>query len=103
MLTVIVRFALPDGQSLGGALDDIRAMVPMYQAQDALVHKQISLEPKRQRGTSVYLWNDRTAAERFFTIARAKLKEQTGAEPDIEMLETQVFVNNTTGESRFDD
>ncbi len=103
MVTVIVRFALREGITAGEALAEIREMLPMYRAQEALAHKQISLDVERRRGTSVYLWDERAAAEAFFAMARGKLREQTGAEPDIELLDTQVYINNRTGETRIDE
>lgn len=102
MVTVIVRFALRAGISAGEALAEIREMLPMYRAEEALVSKQISLDMAARRGTSVYLWDERAAAEAFFAMAREALKEQTGAEPEIELLATQVYVNNRTGETRID-
>jgi hypothetical protein len=99
MITAIVRFRLRPGLPLADALDEIREMLPFYNAQEALLHKQISLDIDSATGTSVYLWKDRAAAEAFFEQARPMLAKQTGAEPEIEILDTQVYVNNVRGEN----
>lgn len=98
MLTAIVRFKLRPGLDLNTMLAEIAEQVPLYQSQPALVRKQISLDPTRVEGVSVYLWRDRAAAEQFFAMARPILREQTGAEPDITLLDTQVIVDNAAGE-----
>lgn len=101
MVTAIVRFKLRPGVDLAHAVAEIRAQLPMYQAQPALLRKQISLDPDRGEGTSVYLWKDRAAAETFFAAARPILREQTGAEPDITIMDTQVLVDNVSGDAIF--
>lgn len=98
MLTAIVRFKLRPDVAMATALREIAEQVPMYQAQPGLIRKQISLDPERGEGVSVYLWSERTAAERFFAMARPILREQTGAEPDIVLMDTQVLVDNASGE-----
>lgn len=98
MFTGIVRFKLRPGITREQALEEIRHTIPIYQAQPALVRKQISLDLEAGEGVSVYLWRDRAAAERFYEMARPMLVKQTGAEPDIRLMETQVIVDNGTGE-----
>lgn len=98
LFTAIVRFQLRPGIDRAQALDEIRHTIPLYQAQPALIRKQISLDLEQGRGMSIYLWRDRAAAERFYDMARPKLREQTGAEPEIEIHETQVLVDNVSGE-----
>lgn len=102
MVTVIVRFGLRPGIEIQQALAEIGAMLPLYNSQSSLIHKQISLDRANGTGTSVYLWEDRAAAEKFFEMARPMLVKQTGAEPQIEILETQIFIDNRRGENRID-
>lgn len=97
MLTAIVRFKLRPDVKPDDVLEEIRAQIPMYQAQPALVRKQISLDFARGEGVSVYLWRDREAAEQFFAMARTILRQQTGAEPDITLVDTQIVVDNAAG------
>lgn len=98
MFTAVVRFKLRPGIGREQAIEEIRHTIPLYQAQPALIRKQISLDVERGEGMSVYLWRDREAAERFYEMARPKLREQTGADPEISIHETQVLVDNTTRE-----
>lgn len=97
MITAVVRFKLRPGVDRERALEEIKHTVPIYQAQPALLRKQISLDLERGEGVSVYLWRDREAAERFYDMARPILREQTGAEPEITLHETVVVVDNEKG------
>jgi hypothetical protein len=98
MYTGIVHFKLRPGITRAEAIADIRHTIPIYQAQPALVRKQIMLDLEAGEGRSVYLWKDRASAETFYEMARPMLVKQTGAEPKIEILETQVIVDNSTGD-----
>ncbi len=99
MITAIVRFKLAPGESHEAALEEIRKTVPLYQnAGPALIRKQICVDAEKGEGRSIYLWSDRGAAERFFEMAKAHIKAKTGSEPDVELLETHVVVDNATGE-----
>lgn len=101
MTTAIVRFRLRPGTTRAQALEDIRHTIPLYQAQPALVRKQISLDLERSEGMSVYLWKERAAAEAFYDMARPILKQQTGHEPEISLHDTYVVVDNIAGEVTF--
>lgn len=99
MITAIVRFKLAPGESHAEALAQIRKTVPLYQsAGPALIRKQISIDAEKGEGRSIYLWQDRASAERFFEMAKAHIKAQTGQEPEVELLETHVLVDNEKGE-----
>lgn len=101
MLTAIVRFRLRPGITMEEALGEVRHTVPIYQAEPDLVRKQIHLDPARGEGRSVYLWRSREAAERFFDRARPMIKAQTGFEPEVELLDTQVLFDKQSGEVVF--
>ncbi len=99
MLTTIVTFRLAEGESHEAALEEIRKTVPLYQrAGPALVRKAIHLDAANGIGRSVYLWQDRASAERFFEMARANIKARTGHEPTVEYLDCHVLVDNASGE-----
>jgi hypothetical protein len=99
MITAIVTFRLAPGEDREGALAEIRKTLPLYrQAGPALIRKAIHLDPARGIGRSIYLWSDRASAERFFEMARTNIKAKTGHEPEVELLEVDVFVDNSTGE-----
>jgi hypothetical protein len=102
MITTIVRFKLPPGESHDVALGEIKHTIPLYQkAGPALIRKQICLDAAKGEGRSIYLWSDRASAEAFFKMATANIKARTGQVPEIEYLETHVVVDNSTGEVIF--
>jgi len=99
MITAIVTFRLAPGESHAGALAEIAKTVPLYQrAGPALIRKAIHLDAANGVGRSVYLWQDRESADRFFEMAKANIKAKTGFEPTIEYLDCHVLVDNVTGE-----
>jgi hypothetical protein len=102
MLTAIVTFRLAPGESHEAALQEIRETVPLYQqAGPALVRKAIHLDAANGVGRSVYLWQDRASAERFFEMAKAHIQAKTGHEPEIQYLDCHVLVDNESGEVRY--
>jgi hypothetical protein len=99
MITAIVTFRLSPGETQAQALEEIRKTVPLYrQAAPALLRKAIHLDAESGVGRSVYLWQDRASAERFFEMARANIKARTGHEPEIQYLDCHVLVDNVSGE-----
>lgn len=99
MITTIVTFRLPPGETHAAALAEIAKTVPLYQAAGpALVRKAIHLDTEKGVGRSVYLWQDRASAERFFAMAAAHIKARTGHAPDVEYLDCHVLVDNIAGE-----
>ncbi len=102
MITAFSRFRLPPGLNREQILADIQHSLPMYKGRDGLIRKYICIDIEQGVGTGVYLWNDRAKAEAFFAIARAKIKEQTGSEPEISYMDTPVVVDNLTGEVAID-
>jgi hypothetical protein len=94
MITVIVRFPLP--QSI--TRDDAKAMfeksAPNYRGVPGLVRKYY-LYGDDQTGGGVYLWNSREAAERFYSDAWMNMIAQRfGTQPEILFFETSVIVEN---------
>jgi uncharacterized protein YjcR len=103
MITAIVRFKLRAGDDQAAALTEIDKTIPLYQrAGPDLMRKQISIDAERGEGCSVYLWRSREAAEAFFAMAKAHIKAQTGHEPQVQLMETQVVVDNERGEVIWD-
>lgn len=99
MITAIVTFRLTPGETHEEALAEIRKTVPLYQrAGPALIRKAIHIDAEKGVGRSVYLWQDRASAERFFEMAKANIKAKTGHEPLVEYLDCHVLVDNASGE-----
>lgn len=102
MISTIVRFRLPEGETREEALAEIRKTVPIYQAAaPALIRKAIHIDAEAGVGRSIYLWTDRAPAEAFFARASAMIAAKTGHAPEIEYLECDVVVDNSTGEVTF--
>jgi len=98
VLTAIVRFRLPPGQTMEAALAEVARTVPLYQsAGPALIRKAIHLDIAAGTGTSVYHWSDRAAAEGFFAMAKKHIEAATGHAPEVELLDTHVYVDNASG------
>lgn len=97
MITAITRFRLRPGLTREQAIEEIKETIPMYMGRPGLVRKYICLNFEEGWGCGVYLWESRQQAEQFFAFARQKIREQTGSEPEISLLETPVIVDNLTG------
>ncbi|MCX9147442.1 hypothetical protein [Erythrobacter sp. WG] len=101
MISTIVRFRLPPGETQAEAMAEIEKTLPIYQAAaPALIRKAIHIDADAGTGTSIYLWTDREAAEAFFARASAMIKAKTGHAPDVEYLACNILVDNAAGEVR---
>ncbi|HPF28292.1 MAG TPA: hypothetical protein P5528_09895 [Steroidobacteraceae bacterium] len=98
MITGISRFKLRPGLTKEKAIEEIHETIPVYKGRPGLVRKYICLNFEEGYGMGIYLWENRADAEKFYAFARAKIKEQTGSEPEITLLDTPVIVDNVTGE-----
>lgn len=103
MITAISKFKLRPGLSRSELLADIQHTIPVYKGRPGLVRKYICLNVDEGWGCGVYLWESREQAEQFFAFARAKIREQTGSEPEITLLDTPVIVDNLTGAVHIED
>src|SRR6516165_2211361 len=97
---VIVQFDLPtrtEEQAIKGGT----GTAPTYRhlATKGLIRKDYLNGDARTVG--VYLWEDRRAAEAWFTDAKiAELTERFGARPRLTWYDTHVTVDNVRGETR---
>ncbi|MEE4205283.1 MAG: hypothetical protein V2I39_03265 [Erythrobacter sp.] len=99
MISTIVRFKLPPGETHEQALEEIKKTLPIYQAAAPnLIRKAIHLDAEAGVGRSIYLWTDRESAEAFFARASEMIKAKTGHAPDVEYLDCDILVDNTSGE-----
>jgi hypothetical protein len=99
MISTIVRFRLPPGETHADAMAEIQKTLPIYQAAaPALIRKAIHLDMDAGVGTSIYLWADRAPAEAFFARASEMIKAKTGHAPDVEYLDCDILVDNSAGE-----
>ncbi len=68
MITALVHFALRPGITLEEAIEEVRHTIPIYEAEPALIRKQIGLDPENGEGFSVYLWKDRGRPNGFSSV-----------------------------------
>ena len=98
MITGIVQFKLPQGITLDEAKEKFQGTAPKYQGVSGLIRKYYLFEPD-DTVIGVYLWEDREAAEAFYSDDwRQFLVDTYGAEPDVRYYETPVVVDNTSKE-----
>lgn len=97
MITAISRFRLRDGLTPAQIMEDIKESIPAYKGRAGLVRKYICVNHEERWGCGIYLWETRAQAERFFEFARQKIREQTGADPEITLIDTPVIVDNALG------
>ena len=99
MITALVRFPLPAGTTREAAKALFEASAPLYRAAPGLIRKYY-LYGEGPSGGGVYLWQDRAAAERFYTPEwKQGLRERLGADPEITLFDTPVIVDNLVGET----
>lgn len=98
MITALSKFKLRPGLTRDQAIAEIHETIPIYKGRPDLVRKYIGLDFEAGYGIGIYLWKNRESAEKFFAFARAKIREQTGSDPEITFLDTPVIVDNVTGE-----
>ena len=97
---VIVQFPLSkrsEDQAISGAI----GTAPTYRglAEKGLISKHYLNGDEGTGG--VYLWENRKAAEAWFTAERqAMLAERFGAQPVLTFYDTHVIVDNALGETR---
>jgi len=102
MISTIVRFKLAQGETHEQAIEEIKRTIPIYQAAaPALIRKAIHLDAEAGVGRSIYLWENRPAAEAFFARASEMIKAKTGHAPEIEYLDCDIVVDNQSGEVIF--
>jgi hypothetical protein len=102
MISTIVRFRLPPGETHEEAIAEIKKTLPIYQAAaPALIRKAIHIDADAGVGCSIYLWADRASAEAFFARASTMIKAKTGHAPEVEYLECDILVDNSSGEVTF--
>ena len=98
MITVIVQCKLPLDITLDEAKEKFQGTAPKYQGVSGLIRKYYLFEPA-DTVIGVYLWENRAAAEAFYTDDwRRFLVDTYGTEPDVRYFETPVVVDNTSNE-----
>jgi len=98
MITVIVRFPLPQGITLNDARAMFEASAPKYQGYPGLIRKYF-LFGTDGKGGGVYLWESREAADQLYSEDWKKMIEgKFGSAPEILFYETPVVIDNISNE-----
>ncbi|MCC5868445.1 MAG: hypothetical protein JJU27_08020 [Gammaproteobacteria bacterium] len=98
-ITVLVKWPIEQGVSPPAAAERVRTSIPYYEGRPGLIRKYISINSQAGYGYGIYLWESRELAEKFYEEMKPIIAESTGAEPEIEYLDTLVVVDNVTGET----
>jgi len=99
--TCLIRFPLPASMSAEQARQRFRAVAGEFQNPPGLLRKYFLLTEDGGTSVGIYVWKTRERAVAFNEeILRERIRKVYGVEPEIEVLETVVEVDNVTGEVR---
>jgi hypothetical protein len=95
MISEIVLFRLPEGMSREDAMAKYRARVPMWQANQDLIHKAFLYDEASRRGGGVYLWKNIEAAKKAHGPAfQEAIQSIFGAKPEMQYFEAPIVIDN---------
>jgi hypothetical protein len=96
MITEIVLWKMPDGMSREEIVTKFKSTVPMWQANQDLVHKAFVFDETSRRGGGVYLWKNIEAAKQAHGSAfQDRIKSVFGASPQIQYFDAPIVIDNT--------
>lgn len=99
MITAVVQFPLAPDTTLAQAAAIFESTAPRYLGLDGLIRKNYLFDPETGVGGGCYTFESRAAAEAVYNDAwRALIREKYGAEPQVQLFETPVMVDNVTNE-----
>ena len=97
MITVLVRFKLPDGVGHEQYIKTAEQAAPNFQGMDGLKTKYF-LYHEDGYGGGFYVWESRQQAEALYTEAWADgMEERMGARPEVIYFHTDIVVDNEGG------
>lgn len=103
MITAIVTFTLRQRIDRAEAVARFQSTAPNYRGLAGLVRKYY-LFGDGDTVAGVYLWESRTAAEKFYDAKwRAMVTEKYGAAPDVRYFDTPVIVDNVSDQILIED
>lgn len=99
MITVLVRFKLPQPISIDQAKEIFLGTAPKYQGMPGLIRKYYFVTPDGSEAGGIYLWQSLEAADRLYTDEwKAFVRGKYGSDPTLTFLETPVVVDNVLHE-----
>jgi hypothetical protein len=101
MLTVLTSFKLPQDMTPEQARQVFAASAPGFLHKPGLRRKCFLLSEDGRTGMGFYLWENRQAAEAFFTdVWKQFIHDKYGSLPTVTYIECVVEVDNLVGEIR---
>jgi|TARA_B100000315_G_scaffold249626_2_gene281140 hypothetical protein len=100
MITVLVRFKLPDGVGSEQYKKTAEEAAPRFQGMQGLKTKYF-LYNEEGYGGGFYVWESREQAEALYTEGWADaMQERMASRPEVTYFETSVVVDNESGAIR---
>ncbi len=100
MVTAIVRFNVNEGASREEVFESIASAAGRFEGMPELIRKNFLYDGERGIRGGVYTWKTLEAAEKVYAEGgswRENIRNLCGADPDIEIFETPVIVDNEQG------
>jgi heme-degrading monooxygenase HmoA len=96
MYTAIITYRPGNGKSAEEIVASFEAAVPMFSSMPGLIRKYFCFDDEKMEGTSVYIWENRGAAEACYEnpMFKERFKASFGCEPSIKYTEVKLVVDN---------
>lgn len=99
MITTIVEYKLPSALARSEILEKFKAARDKFINTEGLLKKHFCYDASDGTGASVYIWENRSCAEAFFTPEMLHAFEQTfGCRPKLRHVDTLMTIDNVSGE-----
>jgi len=99
MITTIVRYRVPASIDAATIDQHLRDITPGFRGVSGLVRKQMIYNADEGIAGGVYLWEDRGAAEMFYSGAWLQgFRDRFGIEPEVTYFETPAVADNRHSE-----
>lgn len=99
MVTVIVKYQLPVPASHMEMLDKFKKAEGLFRGLPGLVRKYFCYDSEKHTGHSVYLWEEKKDAEKFFGPEFIEhFKKTFGTAPEWFMVDTLMIIDNAAGD-----
>src|SRR5437773_12418955 len=98
MILTIVTFHLPHATTLEEITKTFQATAPKYQRVSGLLQKYYWMSEDGTRAGGIYVWAERTEAERLYTpVWKALVLGKFGSPQMIEYLYSTIMDDNSSG------
>lgn len=95
MYTVLVKYELPEARSRAEMMEAFKAAEVRFRSVPQLIRKYFCYDEAAHTGHSVYLWENREAAEAFFNEQLIEeFKIIFGTTPKLFMVDTLMVIDN---------